>query len=263
MSAENSEDDPPSYEDRFVAFIDILGFSEYVINNSENAELIISNVKNIYDKARFKVESIDEARLSITAFSDSIILSTSRHIIDEDDCISSLYDIIWCVKNIFIFLLESGFLVRGAIVRGKLIHNEKMLLGPALIEAYRLESRSAIFPRVIIQQSVAKMLRREGNRWVIPATDGPYFMHAFKDFEDYILSYKDIGWLQFSKSPVLNKINLCRDKIELILDSSRYNSKHYACNIWLAKYFDDYVARRVPVEIGECIKPILQDGGWL
>jgi hypothetical protein len=50
--------------------------------------------------------------------------------------------------------LEKGFLYRGAIVCGKVYHTERKIFGPALINAYEMEKSKAIFPRIIIDESI-------------------------------------------------------------------------------------------------------------
>ena len=51
-------------------------------------------------------------------------------------------------------LIYQGILCRGAITYGKLIHTEKVLFGPALAEAYLLESKAALYPRVILHKDI-------------------------------------------------------------------------------------------------------------
>lgn len=43
-------------------------------------------------------------------------------------------------------------LIRGGITIGKIIHNEEMVFGPGINRAYELESKYAIYPRIIFDQ---------------------------------------------------------------------------------------------------------------
>lgn len=47
-----------------------------------------------------------------------------------------------------------GVFFRGAIARGGLYHNDNMCFGPALIGAYELESKNAIYPSVILDNKL-------------------------------------------------------------------------------------------------------------
>jgi len=60
--------------------------------------------------------------------------------------------------------LRLELLVRGGICRGQLVHNADFILGPALIEAYRLESQTAIYPRIIVSSSL-----HEGDENLFPS----------------------------------------------------------------------------------------------
>ncbi|HTG56249.1 MAG TPA: hypothetical protein VL943_08285, partial [Niabella sp.] len=52
-----------------------------------------------------------------------------------------------------------GMMIRGGITIGDLIHEENgALFGPAMNEAYRLESNSAIYPRVVISNNAKSHL---------------------------------------------------------------------------------------------------------
>ena len=60
-------------------------------------------------------------------------------------------------------LLGIGIPVRGGITVGKLIHDELKCFGPAMVEAYKIESEIAVFPRVIIKPKVMEYdLKRPG-----------------------------------------------------------------------------------------------------
>jgi hypothetical protein len=66
-------------------------------------------------------------------------------------------------------------LLRGGVVIGKLIHQDNLILGPAMNEAYDLESKSALYPRITIDPDVMEMSARQHN-----LSDGLY---AIKDFD--------------------------------------------------------------------------------
>lgn len=71
-----------------------------------------------------------------------------------------------------------GYLVRGAVTFGALIHDKRYLLGPALVKAHLMESQEAIYPRVLIDPKVIEIGRK--HRIDINSAD---------DEEDYIGSF--------------------------------------------------------------------------
>lgn len=152
-----------SYERRIVCFIDILGFSNLVkgtVNSGigRNADLRhICGALNMLDDFRLTFSEKMEAKdVRTSQFSDSVVISFPW--IEEDNSIVAA--ISW-IKNYQIFLImEHGVLLRGGITIGDIIHNEKMIVGPAMIDAYTLESKKALNPRIIIDTQVISLFEK-------------------------------------------------------------------------------------------------------
>jgi len=79
------------------------------------------------------------------AFSDCIVLS-------QRGAFVALLFI--SVAQLAMALLDLGVLVRGGVALGPLYHDGSVVFGPAIIEAYHLESRCAKFPRILVSESV-------------------------------------------------------------------------------------------------------------
>lgn len=145
------------YEDRIVCFIDILGFRNKVKNTIDKSgieqEDQIKKINSVFMVARdiLDMDSPSPKFLEskvITQFSDSIVISFK---VDEKTAvISTLSEIQHLIAN----FISRGFLVRGGIALGKLIHSEKVVFGPALIKAYDTESKAAMYPRIILDETV-------------------------------------------------------------------------------------------------------------
>ena len=54
-------------------------------------------------------------------------------------------------------LLQEGIIARGAIAIGNLYHENNIVFGPALVNAYLLQEHNAIFPRTIIDEETLKI----------------------------------------------------------------------------------------------------------
>lgn len=136
-----------NYEDRLIMFIDFLGFKEVVGRTAKNPINLDHLVKAI-DKL---VEIVDDDLIKsqqITQFSDSLVVS---YRIDEHS------GVFWMLDNLAMCIVEMagrGYLVRGAITFGKLLHSEKYLVGPAMVKAYEMESKLARFPRVLVDPRI-------------------------------------------------------------------------------------------------------------
>lgn len=152
-----------SYERRIVCFIDILGFSNVVngtINNGINGKVKLMNIcgaLNMIDDFRITMsEKMLIKDVRTTQFSDSVLISFPW--IEEDNSIIAAF--MW-IKYLQVFLImEHDVLLRGGITIGDIIHNEKMIVGPAMIDAYTLESKCAINPRIIIDSKVIPLFEK-------------------------------------------------------------------------------------------------------
>jgi len=149
-----------NYEERVILFLDFLGFRELIDDTIENP----SRIQEITDAIDHLAEIADETEFyptqRVTQFSDSMVVSYAVH--ERSAVFELLNDIAFCLVD----LVERGFLLRGAVTCGDLLHTKKHLLGPAMVRAYELESKCARFPRVIIDENV--FIAASGN----PALEG-------------------------------------------------------------------------------------------
>ncbi|GAB6097487.1 hypothetical protein JCM14469_37410 [Desulfatiferula olefinivorans] len=146
------------YNDRIICFIDILGFRDLVGNtidsSSNDNEKEIDNlidalncIKRIlmYDYGEFSKNKI------ITQFSDSVVISFDYT--EESEIFYTLKDI----QTVVINLALRGILCRGGITKGKIYHDENLVFGPGMNDAYILESKAANYPRIILSEEIIKL----------------------------------------------------------------------------------------------------------
>lgn len=190
------------YEDRIIGFIDILGFRELI--NSTVRETIINQVEldnliSVMQLIKDEFEQVVNASelptsFKITFFSDSIVFSILR---SNSLSMLTLFEIL---KRIQVRLISNKILLRGGIVDGKLIHHQDLILGPAMNAAYDLESKSALYPRIVIDPDIMEMFVTE-NKLDRPINrlksydfmktfdqdlDNTYFIDYFSDVKEYI-----------------------------------------------------------------------------
>lgn len=143
------------YEKRICCFIDILGFKNHINqtindNGEDNIEKIIK-IKSILELSKNITDDLGFCKSKvITYFSDSIVLSYKY---DEP---SQLFYTLLDLLYVSFELANKGFLTRGGVSIGKLIHTQDFIFGPALNEAYEIESKKANFPRIIVDEKVIK-----------------------------------------------------------------------------------------------------------
>ena len=134
------------YRQRVVAFIDVLGFSNLVKASAAgvSAHNKINRLIAIYTVFDWFVPQILNNLVEGGFFSDTFILSA------EIDRVLYLFRE---TGNLCRYLLLQGFPCRGAIVAGLLHHRQRIIIGPALVDAYRAEQSVAIYPRVLVDEA--------------------------------------------------------------------------------------------------------------
>jgi hypothetical protein len=148
----------PDYPERIVTFIDLLGFSRDVQMIEERPGLLLSihsvqsavaNCKRDLDRQRESGNIKFDTRL--THVSDSLILS---YRIEPGACSRAISHAAFlgnvCVRR--------GYLPRGVITIGKLIHDDAVLFGGGLIDAYNSERNDIIEPRIGIMPRVLELV---------------------------------------------------------------------------------------------------------
>lgn len=143
------------YEKRIVCFIDILGFANIIKKTAKSTTSINIDLQTIVDALNFIHKHFDELSadydgiIQLSQFSDSIVISFS--IKDSKEMIVFFKHL----KYVQVELLKKyQILMRGGIVIGDVIHNSFLLIGPAMIDAYVLESKCAMSPRIVIDPKV-------------------------------------------------------------------------------------------------------------
>ncbi len=215
-----NEQQPIRYEERVICFFDILGFKDHIDKTIQD-DNHIKEILQVFDLVeKFGIDTSRKSDLlnndlQVTQFSDSVVLS---YRVDQKDQLAfSIMDL----GRLIIELLQKEILVRGAITMGDVFHNETKLFGPAMNEVYKLESKIAIYPRVIITRDVLMFAQYSFEyenpskeaimKWAERDMDGWHYI-------DYICVAKNFQIEDFFK--YLNKIDALIGKINEKADYS-------------------------------------------
>jgi hypothetical protein len=228
-----------AYEERYVAFADILGFTDNVRKTETNSHLQEALAK-VLSEIGTREDRYDELMIDgfqYQAFSDSIVMSTKGDARGLSYLFSEIGDL---ARQ----LLSKGFLMRGAVAKGKLYHDRGAMFGPAFLDAYRIESTIAKFPRVVLSREVHQDLRQIDedpfHNEVIRDEDGPPYLHVLRPFRRP--SALTAEQLHFAQT--------CGEVIQNLLNDSIYEPKHYEKLRWLAIYWN--------TTIGSSLGPLQQ-----
>jgi hypothetical protein len=161
------------YEESFVVYLDFLGFSEASreLNDSDRQRVLgllttLAGLRSDFWAAITEQKDGNTTfsiRPAISTFSDHIIISYGLESLREStrtETTEVSIAVLSQVRNLAAFVaaaaLRIGFLVRGAATVGKLYHVKGVVFGEALVEVTQLESRTAVYPRIILSPSARR-----------------------------------------------------------------------------------------------------------
>lgn len=159
------------FKQHFVAFLDILGFSDMVTSDVEGDDQ--KNLNKLY-KCHQSLSQIfhEHADCSIIQFSDSVVISKPYD--------SGNFE--WFVERVAQYqrmLIDEKLLCRGGIAVNKHYSNNNFTFSSGLISAYKIESKLARYPRVVVSQDVIDLVFPEKKtvpRYLVKEDDGLFFV---------------------------------------------------------------------------------------
>jgi hypothetical protein len=132
----------------FIAYFDILGFEKKVNQEDEKKNLILLTtindcIANSKEVISLFYDTGSKVDIRVKVFSDNFVYCT------ENDYISLLC----MIATLQCTFLPYNIFIRGALSYGKIFISDEFIYGKGLIDAYKIESEIAIFPRLIIDDS--------------------------------------------------------------------------------------------------------------
>lgn len=183
-------------KEAFVAFIDILGFSQMILDDRGSGEKL-QIIKGAIAQA---TKDLEERKLmpnhryafwyrefQVKSFSDcfcfSIPLVFNEGEKDYNQNFVSFY--VW-IEVFCNTLLKNGFLCRGGITQGWHYYDDKIIFSKALVDAYQLESKKANHPLILLHEDLVHNLIQKGfqhepyyNYMFMHDTSGKTFLNQF------------------------------------------------------------------------------------
>lgn len=207
---------PPELKQYYVAFLDVLGFSEMVRSDvGQQSSVFLTKLFRCHQGAS-QIFGNDPS-CSITQFSDSIVVAKPYEAGDFDSFVRM-------VAKYQRLLLDEELLCRGGIAVNKHFSNGSFTFSAGLIDAYHVESESARFPRVVISPEVMELIypnRSRTSSLLVEEDDGLFFV-------DYV------GITVKSRPKTLNRA--VGNVVQSLLASSNPSVREKG--MWLASYSD-------------------------
>lgn len=226
------------YDIRIVAFLDILGWKDRIMSKgNESGDIAkalgktLAQLKNVASHFNSLSKLLPEGRKwqgnpIMTHFSDSLVISVD----DDSRGREALQNALLVLTS---NLIGFGLLLRGGVARGEIFHDGGLVFGPALIQAYELESKIASTPRVILSEELSARWGERETSGALPwitSSDGHMFFNFLPPFMGNPFFTDQQLWqsrLEPIRALILNKAQdaTCPDNV-----FSKY--------LWLADYFD-------------------------
>lgn len=242
------------YQERYIAFIDILGFKE-TVEKTYKSETEFNRLRTAIQHIEFlrtinytSPLGAEFTQMEFSMFSDSIVISYP-----DGDAFWILNEISSLCED----LISMGYIFRGGITFGPLIHEGQICYGPAMNKAAELE-KLACYPRIIVEPVVIV----QGLKHPIISSDideeEQYIKKYLKSDEDFMfLDYlgcrkttmTEAHYVSFLGNvrklilsayiDVSNKIQICSE------DSTEKLERVREKYIWFSKYYNSTVEEKL------------------
>jgi hypothetical protein len=234
-----------SYTERYCAFIDILGFSG-LISDLDRGKVSVAEIHRVLSAihARPNAARPQDADLRSQSISDAVALSAAPNAAGFDAICTA-------AEELSRRLLRSGYFARGGMTKGRLYHDHSTVFGPALVEAYRLESQIAKFPRIVIPRAVAAdgtVYAQQGTHWknyfeerFLQASDGPFFLHIFRDHSRLVRKLASSSKPSGNDETLLILLRAMRTAIQKRFDEASDNPEHFQKIAWFVGYWNSNI----------------------
>lgn len=169
------------YPEKYVAFVDMLGFRNLVELADASAEKrrALAEIVGIF---RTTINSHESSGIRVTHFSDSLVISVER---SERGLHAVLSGCSWLALN----LIQYAVLLRGGIAIGGVTHEADVLFGMGVNRAYAFD-KSGLPPRIGLDQDVILDIQRSAmlanlSFIALDHISGGPMLHILREIEAY------------------------------------------------------------------------------
>jgi len=247
------------YRNRYCAYIDILGFQQLIAGlegGNTQYRTIKKALRTIHRPQTMLDHKFEGSDFRAQSISDAVVIST-------DFNSQGLSHLFYAVEQLAMPLLHEGFLIRGAIVAGKLTHLDQTVFGEALVKAYRLESEVVRFPRIMVASEIVDYAMAHFPQWpeafqplIRQGADGPYYLHILRPLEEAIAraAIPDPETDDASYNEISSYVRMGQ-QLQVNFNKAVDEPRHFEKVQWFARYWNDCLPYN-----HECLKPITGPG---
>lgn len=227
----------PVHRTSYCAFLDVLGFSDRIKESfrEKRGDELLQEFHAILAKC---IETLEEEALDsllyFKSFTDNVILA---HPSFSKDLESEFAFVLWALSQYQFEMARHGFFIRGGLSIGPLFVDENSVYGLALLDAYSLESKTAVNPIVVLSDDVMKLVLQHcgyyqhgsapQNRDVLVNADGRFFINYLSECINDTGDSEEVSWAALQEH---------RTQIESALVKYQKLPAIFAKFTWLAAY---------------------------
>ena len=222
-----------------VAFLDFLGYRSLISSLGEDPKKLkteLDRLKAAINDAEtyLKMESFE-----YKFFTDNLVVSTEIEAFDLGE--GPLGNILGALAIYQLAISSHGYFIRGGIEAGYNYIDEKVVFGNALITAYNLESKCAVFPRILVGPKLQSLIERH-KKWYPNVEKMPHNdvlnLASTELFIDYLKG--SLTYCEDDYTSIYPLVEKHKTNIEKALKQHQSNYKVLNKYIWLKNYHNNF-----------------------
>ena len=234
----------PKYESRIVAFLDILGFRNKVLQDKSKAVNTMKSIESALSFSEEMMKSEVPDSVSLKFFSDCFCISCEHHELDR---------LVRELSYLQLWLACDSIFVKGAISSGLHSESQHMIFSEGLINAYDLQTKDRV-PRILISEEIVKRMKVETHAdygdslvdYLIVAPDGVYFLDYLQILTEELVTGDRDEILSAHKQAIMQEVESNKG-IYSIIEKYRWLSEYHNTKFHqfydLDDYFEEYQQR--------------------
>lgn len=159
------EDGSPALRESFCVFMDVLGFAERIRESfklGKGQEALERYREALKQQRRStlnpEISGAEHQRWEMKVFTDNIVLGHPALSWHREPEFGTVVDTVGLYQ---LAMTLEGYFVRGGLTFGDLFMDDETVFGPALLDAYAMESKQAVVPRIILSEEAEKVVMRQ------------------------------------------------------------------------------------------------------
>lgn len=251
MNVVKYDEDNPRLINSIVCAIDILGFSQMIVNSSKNGygDNLLREINYLINKNKQCIIPNKYSKGKIKIFTDNMVVAYPI----KGDGEKELDEILENVAEYQFNLSLEGLFVRGGISMGDFYINEDIVFGPALLDAHNTESKIACYPRIILDNNTVSKLQTYINYYdvapqknkILIDNDGNWFLNYLNTIFKYYTECSNEYEFERVQYELLIRH---KKKIEEQLFINRENMRVWDKYVWTANYHNYFCSIHFPKE---------------